>query len=342
MATPMAGSSRVAKKTKVLAASADKQSSLNVELQLLSTSRLILFCAESRRVTPKTNWISNMLTRIRSHIPCDLRGMLKMALITAPMLALCGAHGAKAEEIKIGGTGAALATMGLLADAYSRKHPEIKIRVLPSLGSGGGIKAVMTGAIQIAVSSRPLNEAELKAGAFAREYGRTPFVFATATTNKTAGLTTPELVSIFAGKTERWPDGKRIRLVLRPVGDSDSELIKNISPEMREAKSAAEQRQGMTFAVTDQDAADNIEKIAGAFGASTLAQIVSEKRPIKPLKLNNIEPSVKTLADGSYPLFKQFFIVTTRATQPEAQEFAAFIESAPGREILRKTGHWVK
>lgn len=271
-----------------------------------------------------------------------LTGILRAALLAAPLLALCDAGSVRAEEIKIGGTGGALATMQLLAQAYAKSHPETRITVLPSLGSSGGIKAVNTGAVQLAVSSRPLNDTEIKQGAVEIEYGRTPFVFATSVTNKIAGVTIPELIDIYAGKTDKWPDGIKIRLVLRPLGDSDSEMIKSISPEMREAKIQAEQRKGMLFAVTDQETADNIEKIPGALGPSTLAQILSEKRGLKALKLNGVEPSAKSIADGSYPLHKRLFIVTSSKTPPSAQQFAAFVRSPPSREILRQTGHWIQ
>jgi len=271
-----------------------------------------------------------------------LTGILRAALLAAPLVALCGAGLVRAEEIKIGGTGGALAPMQLLAQAYAKNHLDTRITVLPSLGSGGGIKAVLSGAIQLAVSSRPLNDAEIKQGAIEMKYGRTPFVFATSVTNKIASVTIPELVDIYSGKTEKWPDGRKIRIVLRPIGDSDSEMIKGISPEMREAKVLAEQRKGMLFAITDQEAADNIEKISGALGPSTLTQILSEKRALKPLKLNGIEPSVESIANGSYPFYKRLFIVTSPKTPPSALQFAAFIKSAPGRDILRQTGHWIQ
>jgi phosphate transport system substrate-binding protein len=214
--------------------------------------------------------------------------------------------------------------------------------VLPSMGSGGGIKAVLAGAVQIGVSARPLTEAESKAGAVGLEYGRTPFVFATAAGNKTVGITTQNLVDFYAGKIEQWPDGAKLRLVLRPIGDSDSETIKSMSSAMRDAKSAAEQRKGMVFTVTDQETAAGIEKIPGALGPSTLALLLSEKRPLKTLALNGVVPSAQTLADGSYPLYKDLLIVTGPHTPPAAQAFVAFVRSEAGREILRQTGHWVR
>ena len=56
---------------------------------------------------------------------------------------------AQAQELKVGGTGAALGTMQLLVQAYAKADPDARITVLPSMGSGGGIKALLGGAIQI-------------------------------------------------------------------------------------------------------------------------------------------------------------------------------------------------
>jgi phosphate transport system substrate-binding protein len=266
----------------------------------------------------------------------------RRALAACAAFALTGAFAAQAAEIKIGGTGAALGTMQVAAKAFAAGHPETKFTVLPSLGSGGGIKALLAGAVELAVSSRPLSEAEIRAGAVGVEYGRTPFVFATAATNRATGITTQNLVDFYAGTLDQWPDGTKLRLVLRPIGDSDSETIKNMSAAMREAKSAAEQRKGMVFTVTDQDTANGIESIAGALGPSTLALILSEKRPLKALALDGVVPSPQSLANGSYPLARSLWIVTGPKTPAEGQAFIGFLRSPEGRELLRQTGHWVK
>lgn len=268
----------------------------------------------------------------------QMRGVFRSCVFAA----LTVASGVEAQEIKIGGTGAGLGTMQLLADAYANNQRDAKITVLPNLGSGGGIKALLAGAVQVAVTARPLSEAESKAGATAVEYGRTPFVFATAATNKVNGITTQNLVDFYAGTVNAWPDGSRLRLVLRPVGDSDSETIKAMSPAMHTAKLAAERREGMIFAVTDQESASAIERTSGALGPSTLALLLSEKRPLKALALDGVIPNVQTIANGSYPLMKQLLLVTGPKTSPQAHAFVNFVRSAAGREILQQSGHWVK
>ncbi len=247
-----------------------------------------------------------------------------------------------AQEVRIGGTGAGLASMKLLANAYVKIHPGSAIKILPSLGSSGGIKAVAAGAIQLAVSSRELTDAERKQGLAAVEFGRTPFVFAVSTDNKVDDITLQQLADIYSGKTMQWPDGSRIRLVLRPASDADSTMARSMSPEMAHAMRLAEERPGMLYAVTDQDAQKSIEEIPGAFGVTSLAQIMAEQRQLKALALNGVRPTPQNLANGSYPYVRVMFLVTSPKTTVAAQRFAEFVQSPEGREILGRTGYWMR
>lgn len=79
----------------------------------------------------------------------------------------------------------------------------------------------------------------------------------------------------------------------------------------------------------------------GALGPSTLAQIVSEGRALKALRLDGVEPSAQSIADGSYPYYKSMVIVTTARSPPVARQFVEFVQSASGRKILERTGHRV-
>jgi phosphate transport system substrate-binding protein len=249
---------------------------------------------------------------------------------------------ASAQEVRIGGTGAALGTMKILADAYSRQRPDFRFAVLPSLGTSGGIKALRAGAIQVGVSARPLLDSEAQGGFVATEYGRTPFIFATPIASQAVGITTQALADLYAGRADKWPDGTLVRLVMRPVGDSDTEVIKAMSPEMRAAKNAAEKRPGMVFTVTDQETADSIERVPGSLGPSTLALMLSENRAMRALSLDGVIPDVKSLADGRYPLSKTMYLVTPAALAPSVQGFVDFIRSPGGRALLAQNGHWVR
>jgi phosphate transport system substrate-binding protein len=146
--------------------------------------------------------------------------------------------------------------MRLLEEEFVRKNPDLKVTVLPSVGSSGAIKAVPKGALDIGLMSRPLTEDERKLGAIAVEYARTPLVFAVSTKTQVSALTLGQIADIYSGKMANWPDGSQIRPVLRQVGDTNTVWLKRTYPALDKALSAAEQRPGMPFATTDQEAAD--------------------------------------------------------------------------------------
>jgi len=249
------------------------------------------------------------------------------------------ATAAAADELRIGGTGGALPVMHLLGEAFTRTHPNATITIMPSLGSGGGIKAALDGAISLAVSSRPLNANEVAKGAVAYEYGRAPFVFATHIETKVKGITLAQLAKIYSGAMRKWPDGTSINLVLRLAGDSDSEQVKSMSPQVREANVAAEKQPGMLFAITDQQSAEYIAKLMGSLGTTTLPQIIAEKRAVRVLELDGVEPTAANVERGVYPQFKDMLIVLTPKSPPIAHRFLEFVQSAAGQQILRETQH---
>jgi len=271
------------------------------------------------------------------------RDALRLGRACAIVLALLlgFSTGAAAEEFRIGGTGAALGTMRLLADEFSAGNPDIRVTIVPSLGSGGSIKAVVAGAIGLAVTSRAMNESERKLGAVEMEYARTPFVFAVSTKSTVTAISSRELADIYAGKMATWADGSPVRIVLRPASDIETEMLRNISPEIRRGLVAAEARPGVQFSVSDQDAANDLEKIPGAIGPSSLSLIVSEKRALRALKLDGREPTSANAASGAYPYFKRLFIVTGTKRSATVDRFVAFVQSSAGRKILASNGQWI-
>lgn len=246
-----------------------------------------------------------------------------------------------AETIAIGGSGADLATMRLLAEAFQRVEPKVSVEILPNLGSGGGVKAVLAGKLDIALLTRALEDKETRYGLRKLHYARTPLVFAVAHDNPQTGIDRARLIEIYSGRNLRWKHGAPIRLVLRPDSDSDTAVLKQALPGIAPALSEAYERRGLPIAVTDQDAADAIETMPGAVGTSTLALLLAEKRKLKPLAVDGVVPSPATLASGAYPFAKELYFVLPAASPPHVQRFIAFVQSRQGAGILEKTGHAV-
>jgi phosphate transport system substrate-binding protein len=268
--------------------------------------------------------------------------MVAMLVFLYAVTAVCPAcAGEKSAGIIIGGTGSALGGMKEIAKAFQKEHPNITVSFVPSLGSSGGIKAALEGSLDLALSARPPSDSEREQGASAIEYARTPFIFVTRDASHAAPLTLLKVAAIYRGETPQWPDGTPLRLVMRPEGDMDLLLMRSMSPEMDIAVQKAMMRQGMLLAITDQENADALVKVKGAFGATTLAQILAEKRPLIRLPLDGVAPGVDTLAGGRYRYSKVFYAVSTPRSSSATRQFIEYLDSQRARAILTRTGHLV-
>ena len=244
---------------------------------------------------------------------------------------------ARADTVRLGGTGAALTTMALLAQAYKKLDPTFQLEIVANLGSSGGIKALTTGATQMAVASRAIKAEELAAGLHAVEYGRTAFVLATAK-DTVQGLTLTQIADLYAGKQTKWGDGQPVRLVLRPPSDGDTALLASFSSGVKIALATAMAREGMFTAMTDQDSADAIERLPGGLGTSSLALLTAEHRRARALPIDGIAPTVANVASGRYPYVKPLYLVFKDGAPASVTQFIAFVGSPAGKRILTESG----
>jgi phosphate transport system substrate-binding protein len=270
------------------------------------------------------------------------RRLKKIGLMLVSAMIFCfAASRLFAETVKIGGSGAAIGVMRLIGLAFAKQHLEIKVDLVPGLGSGGGRKALMGGALDLAVTARPGDGVEKVEGAVARPCGKSPLVLAANQAVVEKNLTTRDIVDIYAGKKISWSNGERIRVILRPLTDSDSDVLQGVAPEMATALKIAHTREGMKIAITDEESASAIESTPGGLGSSMLCLIVAEKPRLNPLSINGMVPSVKAIADGSYPFFKTFYLVSKPDLSPSARRFVDFVLSRQGAQLLFSMGHRV-
>ena len=266
-----------------------------------------------------------------------MRTILLWVLVISLGTALPGL-GQTTEEIRINGSGTALDMLKPLAEAYQRKHPQVRVAIEKPLGSSGAIKALLAGALDLALSSKPLSPEEAARGARLQSYGKTPLAIVTEKGVPASDITTQLLEDIFAGRFTQWKPGSPVRLVLRPQNDIDTQILRSLSPGLSQAMTLAHGRPGMLLAVTDPEATALMSRTQGGVGASGLAGLLVEKLPLKVLTLNGVRPTTGTLASGTYPLAKEISVITTAKTPAAAWAFIDFIYSATGRSQAEKAG----
>ncbi|MBF0296568.1 MAG: substrate-binding domain-containing protein [Magnetococcales bacterium] len=247
---------------------------------------------------------------------------------------------AQAESIRLSGTGMLLTAIRLVTDDYRQSHPAMQFQFhLPPVGSSGAIKAVINGQLDIALTGRPLKKEE-EAGLVQEWLGRTPFVFIAHPSVPVGRVTLDQLVEIYAGRQKHWPDGSRIRLILRPLADADTAIMTGISPAMKEAITTAHANRppGVALADTDIDLVDMVEKVPGGVGSVAFALLLAEKRPLKPLILDGVAPTVEAMEQHRYLHDKPAYLVTRVDAPSVVRDVVDYLRSATGKAKLAQLG----
>ncbi len=247
---------------------------------------------------------------------------------------------ARMETLTVGGTGSAMPLIGQFAQAYGSLEPNVKVRVVdPPLGSNGAIRAVLAGAVDLAVLGKPLTEAEKAQGCQDWELGRTPFLVVTERKLPLPGFTVEQLAAIYSGKMTTWSDGSPIRLVVRNLFESDTLILRKMSPDMDRAVDVALARPGMLVAANDLENIDLLERTPDSLGTSNLALVQAQNRKLNALPIDGKEPTLAAMRQGTYPYSKSIYLARGPKLSPVAQGFLEFILSASGKEILDRAGY---
>lgn len=239
------------------------------------------------------------------------------------------------DVVRVGGTGAGLGGLQALGKAYTQLHPDCDIVVLPSVGSTGGIRAVLEGKLDVGCTSRALFPAEQVAPMAHTPWATTAFVFVTQDLAPAEPLSLTGIEDIYAGRRTRWKDERPIRLVLRPTSDTAHAYLSGFTPGMEAALSRAHQLPGVFVGVTDQEALTHLERTPGSFGTTVLGLILAEKRRVQVLPVNGVLPS-----QPGYPYFLTLALVHRGGhASPATQSFLEFARSKAGGHILASCGY---
>ncbi|MEQ9608915.1 MAG: substrate-binding domain-containing protein [Kiloniellaceae bacterium] len=258
--------------------------------------------------------------------------LVLLAIAAAPLPAR-----AADSLLRIAGTGASLALMVHLGGAFRAENPQTAIEVLPSLGSGGAIRALADGAIDLAVSARPLKATEAALGLEARSLLRTPFVIVSSIRDPMP-VTAGRLAELYGDPAARWADGTPVHIILRPISESDSTLLASSFAGMTEALERARLRPEVPVAQSDQDNLRLAAEITGSLTTATLVQVVREYATVTVLPIDGIAPTLADLESGRYPYAKEMILVRRTGDNPALEHFIAFLASPTGSRIIRESG----
>jgi len=240
------------------------------------------------------------------------------------------------EEIVVGGSGGDLETFRILAKAFKKHHSDSHIKVLSSIGSGGAVRGVASGRVDIGLMARPINDKEKKHGLTIIHYADTALVYVVGKSQDISNVSINDLKNIYKGDNPVIG----LRPILRPKSDSDTLLLEKKLPDLIPSLLIAYKRKGIPTGMTAQSTSQMVESIDQVIATSTLSLIMTEKPDIKVLSLEGVSPTAENIASGRYPLRKQLYLVHGSEVTEQAQLFISFIMSGEGQQALDKTGHF--
>ena len=257
-----------------------------------------------------------------------------ISLIAVGLILLCTltACGGNKNAVSTDGSTSMNKVIGALSEAF---EADTGITVTyNATGSGAGIQAVQEGRCDIGLASRDLKDEEKANGLEETILAYDGIAIIVNPANPVKDLNLETIAKIYTGEIKNWKEvgGNDAEIVLigREAGSGTRDGFESIT----DTEDKCKYRQELT------STGDVITTVASNPNAIGYASLASIKDTVKALNVDGVNPSEKTIKDGSYVVQRPFVLVTkTDVTLSEsAQAFFNFITSEAAHEIIIEAG----
>ncbi|HWB18768.1 MAG TPA: PstS family phosphate ABC transporter substrate-binding protein [Phycisphaerales bacterium] len=281
-------------------------------------------------------------------------GVLGMAAVAGMMtMVAMTARGGLTGTINIDGSSTVGPISMAVAEDFRSEAPEVRVTVGIS-GTGGGFKRFVKGDTDISDASRPIKKEEAEqAKAGGVEYIELPVgydgisIVVNPSNYWCETLTMDDVQKIFLADSKvktwkdlhtDWPD-REIKIFAPGTDSGTFDYFKEVV-----AKNGSI-RSDMSVSEDDNVLVKGVEGDEGAIGFFGFAYYVENKDALKIVKIDAgkgaIEPSHKTIEDGTYaPFSRPLFIYVNKASaaRPEVQAFVNFYLTK-GPALVEEVGY---
>lgn len=173
--------------------------------------------------------------------------------------------------------------------------------------------------------------------------GREAFVFFVHEDNPVESLTMEQVRGIYAGDIRNWKEvggnSETIRAFQRPEDSGSQTALQKMMGERKLMEAPVEDvPQGMGGIIQQASSYRNHKNAIGFSFRYYATEMVNDHK-VKLLRIDGIEPTVKTIQDGSYPLTSEFYAVTTEEKAEQYDAFLKWLGSDDGQALVEKSGY---
>lgn len=250
---------------------------------------------------------------------------------------LFGALALEAREsntLVIAGTGDSQEILRKLAVQYALIHPNSNISVPDSIGSSGGIKALLSGKVDIARTARLFSSEEMT-GYQQLLFAISPIVFAVnQSVQRVSSLTEAQIVKIYSDRIKNWQvvggGNNKIYSLGREVGDSSLAVLEKKFPGFNTLPLPKQ------FYFTVQDMANAIKSHKHTIGFLPLS--TAKNFQLRVLNIDNVSPSEKNTLSERYPYVSNLYLATKKNPSVKVKTFLNFLLSTKAKTIMKENG----
>ena len=232
-------------------------------------------------------------------------------------------------------------------EIYLKTHPNAKLMVTGG-GSAVGIRALIDGHTDIAMSSRKIKTQERFALRKKKQSVMETVVAQDAVTvivhphNRVNRLTRRQLEDIFRGKITNWKqvggNNKKIVVFSRQVSSGTYDIFKDVVLRRKNYTNYA-----LSLPATGA-IIESISQTEGGIGYVGLGYSYLEES-VKPLQVsfdggkNYIIPSTETVNNHTYPISRPLYYYYVKRKYKKVRPFLNFVLSSQGQEIVKLIGY---
>lgn len=261
-------------------------------------------------------------------------------LAATAALALAFSGTAMAGQLTINGSTTVLPVMQKAGEAFMASHPDIKLSISGG-GSGNGIKALLEGLCDVAMSSRDMKDKEKTA---AEAKGVKPYRIAIAVdaivpvvnpANKVKEVTMDQLRAIYKGDIKNWKElgGKNANIVV-VSRDSSSGTFESWNDLVmkKERVTPAALMQASNGAVVQ-----SVAKNANAIGYIGLGYL---DKTVQALTVGGKKPTPENALNKVWPISRELYIFVNGEPKGEIKQLVDYLlDEGKGQKNVAEVGY---
>jgi len=260
-------------------------------------------------------------------------------VISLPALVACSNTLAVAESaaaatpintLTISGSGSVVPILEAIQSDFEADTPNYRLEVLPGSGTGGGVKGLLQGVLDIAAMARPPKDEEIAQNVKYAGFGQAGNGILIHPEVGVTNLTSAQVTAIFSGQVTNWSEvgGPDLPIILyvRDEGDSSTDALRSF------VMGDTPFPETMAQVITSQsDMFASVAGTPGSIGVGTWPAVLATGAKVNVVAIDGVAPG-----DPHYPMKNPLGIGYLANRQDDMQPLIDWLQSGKGQTALQK------